>query len=150
MSHSLRFIMALAACAAIGCGSSSPGGGDGLCPAGETLCGDICVDTDADSLNCGDCSAACSLAEPLCESGGCVAECTVGLVECNGGCIDIVGDNNNCGGCGIECGLTETCQSGRCVPGDCQGAMCGEVCVDLATDPLHCGDCDSACPVSEP
>lgn len=44
--------------------------GDGDCPAGQTLCADICTDTDFDKSNCGGCGNGCPEAQ-LCGLGSC-------------------------------------------------------------------------------
>src|SRR5688500_7548990 len=75
-------------------------GGDGgdvfLCPgAGETQCGDDCVDTDNDPAHCGDCDNACADGE-VCSSSICKASCTEGLTGCGGACIDTASNIEHC------------------------------------------------------
>ena len=59
------------ACAADqGCNS----GTCGSCPAGQSLCGGSCADTDSDAANCGGCSMACNTGE-VCGAASCQVAC---------------------------------------------------------------------------
>lgn len=80
---------------------SGPKGCNPECGAGQTCCGNRCVDTDSDAANCGMCGNACGAgAKPGC---------------CGGSCVDLVSDRD-CGQCGHDCsllsngGITCTCR----------------------------------------
>jgi len=97
--------------------NTAPSGACG-CPTlpGGTLlvCGDMCVDTNTDTNNCGTCGNACTSGQ-TCQSGSC--QCTSGQQLCNGQCVDptsFQSDPNNCGTCGNACTSGQTCQSGSC------------------------------------
>ncbi|KIG11542.1 Flagelliform silk protein [Enhygromyxa salina] len=62
-------------------GDGDPGDGDGdSCPAGQMLCGGICVDTATDAANCGMCGHVCDIKDNV---GGCIeGECAPTLSEC--------------------------------------------------------------------
>jgi hypothetical protein len=73
------------------------------CTGGTTCCAGTCIDTTADTKNCGMCGAACTAGQQP----GC----------CNSRCVDLV-SNGNCGQCGRDCslllsgGLTCSCTKG--------------------------------------
>lgn len=116
------------------------------CPVGETLCNEVCVNTQNDRNNCGDCGVVCSSNE-VCENGTCVSVgCPEGQTECNGVCTNTNYDPNNCGFCGNACGEGETCIDGRCSP-RCQEGLteCDGRCVDTLHNPEHCGECNHVC-----
>jgi hypothetical protein len=120
--------------------------GGAECAAGEKCCADVCIPTDSDLANCGDCDVACDptvsnacsggqcrcgIGSPCgaashCEGGACL--CDPGLGDCTGGTTDgcetdVLGDEANCGTCGTVC-----------PPGvDCAGGSCG------CTDDAECG-----------
>lgn len=131
-----------------GCGGD-PSGGD-LCPPGESYCAGVCINSATDPFNCGGCGAPCTVAEPYCEAGGCVASCSPGLATCGGGCVDLASDPDHCGDCFNDCGIAEACDNADCVPGACRGELCGDLCIDLTSDPRHCGGCDQPCPTTAP
>ena len=99
---------------------------DGCCKdCGElTLCGDSCVDTDADPANCGDCGNACSGGK-ACLDGACA--CPSNSVECNARC----------------CGPCLSCQSGACEPMSC--GLCRECTVSLAWPHGNCERIEGCC-----
>lgn len=56
------------------CGGGTPFCADGvcvaMCPRGTERCGDACVDTESDPLNCGGCGDSCG-ADQVCRTGNC-------------------------------------------------------------------------------
>jgi hypothetical protein len=111
----------MAALALAGC--SAEEGGD--CPAGQSKCGDQCVDTTTDPQHCGECDNSCTQ-DQFCNLGACVARCdhecrTQGELRCadapdNGvlGC-----GNHDTDVClewgGLQpCGTGDTCSAGAC------------------------------------
>ncbi|HEY7954604.1 MAG TPA: hypothetical protein VII38_04890 [Polyangia bacterium] len=142
-------LASLAVClmfAAAGCASSSiaPGGkdmagGNMICPnhadqCGGQCCGDVCVDTQHDPLNCGGCGQACA-GNTACQGGSCgclvgttTQPCADGYSCCNGvGCKNLMNDANNCGACGRACGNGSSCMGGQCVCGS-QSCSAGQIC----------------------
>jgi hypothetical protein len=112
------------------------------CPTGQALCGDACVDPQADNAHCGACGNACA-GGTACSSGRC--ECVQpGQALCGGKCVVTATDSSNCGGCGVVCGGGSSCAAGRCA---CPGSMslCGGACVDTGANVSHCGGCGKAC-----
>ena len=93
------------------------------CATGQTLCGNLCVDTMTSVTNCGACGSTCFTANGTssCVNGQCrIASCNAGFADCNGnpadGCeTNVFSDRNNCGACGNVCGIFQTCVNGACV-----------------------------------
>lgn len=56
-----------------GTGATEPGGANGVCPAGATLCDGACVELESSSTHCGSCGAPCA-AGTVCEGGQRVGE----------------------------------------------------------------------------
>ncbi|HMR04798.1 MAG TPA: hypothetical protein PKA88_03460, partial [Polyangiaceae bacterium] len=56
------------------------------CPAGKTLCGTVCVDTQSDNLNCGACAYKC-WGNHACSSGKC-STYSCAYASCDGECCD--------------------------------------------------------------
>lgn len=118
-----------------GGGGSSPtgtggAGGSDLCD-GLTLCGDSCVNTYNDTLNCGYCNNICY--EGYCSAGQCVGYptttttgpgCPADLTLCGDSCVDVFNDPFNCGSCFNQC-PSGTCQDAQCIGEAC--ATCGEL-----------------------
>lgn len=85
-----------------------------VCRPGLDRCGSTCVDLRADAAHCGDCTAACEAAAPLCQASACVAACAAPLVACGGACVDTRVDSLHCGECGERCKSDEVCMAGEC------------------------------------
>ena len=138
------------------------------CPSGQVKCGNVCVNLQQDSLNCGVCGNACGRAANVtaanCSTGRCViTQCAPGWADCDGvaanGCErNIATDSLNCGACGNKCPPVANaeigCSTGRCVisqcsPGwaDCDGVFANGCERNIATDSLNCGVCGNKCPV---
>ncbi|MEZ4405886.1 MAG: hypothetical protein R3A52_05370 [Polyangiales bacterium] len=92
---------------------------DVACPAGQTRCGDRCVDTQTESDHCGACGNACPAGQS-CRSGACRVVCPSPQVACS---ADLPGD------AGVR-----------------DGSVVREVCVLTDTDRFNCGMCGRACP----
>jgi hypothetical protein len=93
MNRSLHLAVALVALAAVtGCTKEV------TCPAGETVCGNACLDLALDAANCGACGHACA-----------------GGFDCRAGtCVALSTDRLNCGAVGRACQPGESCLSGAC------------------------------------
>ncbi len=98
----------------------SPGTG-AFCSAGLTQCGQVCVDTEVSSQNCGACGRACAAGQFCAPADGtgvptCAVSCTGGTVRCGGtnACTRLVNDPQNCGACGRACGGNQACVNGAC------------------------------------
>lgn len=120
------------------CKAADDGGG-----AGQLACCDhICIDTAADTKNCGTCGNACA-AGGLC---------------CTGGCVDPTSDANNCSACGKACSganATVACEASACAlkgcdPGfaDCDKSEANGCEVDVNADPNNCSACGKACSIA--
>lgn len=101
-----------------------------MCPPGQTLCGDGCVDLRSDHTNCGSCGVQCSQAAgwttgvAVCNYGACAFQCAQGRADCNGeekdGCeINLNSDPRNCGKCGHTCEPAQPCVAGSCAVVPC-------------------------------
>jgi hypothetical protein len=99
------------------------------CGAGQTRCGERCVDTDRDEMNCGACESRCA-AGRSCVMGACVCEAEQRL--CDGACVDPQSDAMHCGACGARCPDGQMCVRGVCRV-DCPipGLICGSGAVTL-------------------
>jgi len=108
------------------------------CAAGETRCGDTCVDTETDEAHCGRCDGACPArdgARATCEGAVCGYECTGPFRDCDGdglnGCeVDIRSDLGHCGMCDREC-ADRACNTVACVD---------QVCTPTVDDSMSCDD----------
>ncbi|RME30307.1 MAG: hypothetical protein D6806_00395 [Deltaproteobacteria bacterium] len=121
-----------------GCG----GGGTECAGAGMILCGDVCVDTNNDSANCGGCGNACPTGT-TCINGTC--GCSGADVEmCGGECVNTKTNNEHCGGCNRPCPTGATCNQGAC---ECGGGLelCVDKCVNTDADDENCGECLHGC-----
>ena len=138
------------------------------CPAGQTRCGDACVDTQSDPAHCGSCVLNCRALPGVdapsvsCARGACAVHdhCALGFGDCDSaaanGCEADLSRSVSCGACGNACsGATPTCSmvmadggaSRACTSGctPMTPARCGGSCVDTRTDPLNCGACGARC-----
>jgi len=110
--------------------SSSPIEDGSTCS--QTVCGNLCVDTTQDDLNCGQCNNACGSGSS-CMSSKCTCNNT-GETLCTNGCYDLTSDLNNCGTCGKMCTTGQMCMNGTCttqatgVPpqGTCSHSLCDD------------------------
>jgi hypothetical protein len=141
-----------------------------ICPAhanqcGGKCCGDVCVDTQLDVRNCGDCGVACP-SGLVCYQGQCGCpplgtQCGLGQSCCGVlGCKSLASDLYNCGGCGNSCGVGAgmKCVDGKCICGQapCPGGQtcCDGVCRDACVPPppdmaLPACNCPSHCILSK-
>lgn len=121
-------------CAACGdnCAKKDPNktcvNGKCVCLPGLRECGHLCVDTQTDAGNCGQCFKTCAPGE-ICCAGQCVnpksdanhcGDCPISCLGpggkcCDGSCVDSHNDPHNCGSCGTHCGSGE-CNNGSCAP----------------------------------
>lgn len=126
-------------------GASSTGSTTGQiqCQPGLTLCGDVCVNLQSASDNCGACGQACEVGR-VCALGACSSECVEPFTDCGGVCVELNRDSANCGECASVCEQGKPCVGGVCGCPDgtlfCQGQ-----CIDPNSDAAHCGGCDSPC-----
>jgi len=110
-----------------------------------TACGDVCVDTNIDSMNCGSCGTTCG-AEEACFDGICGLSCVDGNTTCDGVCVDTSLDAAHCGSCENRCEADEACSDGVCDLSCVEGSSnCDDICVDTNIDTVHCGRCDNTC-----
>lgn len=123
---------------------ASPEAPSPVCPAGQTACGQVCVDLTTNNDSCGACSNACR-AGTTCSGSACI--CTGGLTSCSGTCVDLKSSAGNCGACGKVCTTGMVCSGGACVRGGCPAGTttCDGACVDTSRDTLNCGSCGKAC-----
>ena len=118
------------------------------CPAGQSVCGTSCVDTQSDDTNCGACGATCPMGQ-RCAMGVC--GCSMGQTACGGSCVDTQSDERNCGACGTVCPAAQSCEMGLCcLPCAAPRVVCGAgarmTCTDTQTDTSNCGACGMLCP----
>ncbi|MEZ4409655.1 MAG: MXAN_6577-like cysteine-rich protein [Polyangiales bacterium] len=130
-----------------------PDTGPTPCGAGQTRCGDVCVDTASNNDNCGSCGNACSAGQ-TCTAGACASQtdCPAGQTRCGSSCVDTGSDAANCGACGNACPTGDTCTGGTCMtPVSCPSGQtaCGTACVDTSADVANCGSCGNACAAGE-
>jgi hypothetical protein len=135
-------------------GQGDQNGACAPCPSGEAVCGDLCVNEQTDSKNCGKCASFC-ISGAACEGGRCT--CPSGETGCGGTCVDEQTDPVHCGSCGTPCPVGALCHGGTCGPcptgeiaanGVCcppGETGCGRNCVDEQTDPNNCGGCGTTC-----
>lgn len=130
--------------------STEPSGGSASCPPGTVSCGNTCVDTSINPLNCGGCGLYCP-PESYCSGGRCY--CNAGLSVCYGKCVNTNSDPSNCGSCGNNCFVAAAvCMNGICQCGSPAFAwgekLCSGMCVDTNIDRNNCGGCGIYCPGS--
>jgi hypothetical protein len=102
-----------------------------MCPPGETLCGNSCVDLRTNLSHCGGCGILCldnnvKNGVGTCSYGTCGFVCKQGWGDCNGdltdGCeVNLNSDPNHCGACGSSCAveLGQPCLLGQCAVEPC-------------------------------
>ena len=142
----LGICLTLLACGCSGAGGGNGGttgaGGNGAAScAGETQCGDQCVDVLTDPANCGSCGIPCSAGQS-CQNGIC--QCQSGML-CNGACVS--SDATHCGSCTTTCSTNQVCSNGTCTSSCSSGqTLCGSACVVTnGSDALNCGACGQTC-----
>lgn len=115
------------------------------CQGTKSPCGELCVELQADPVNCGACGNPCGKGE-VCSNGKCALYCAEPLVDCGGICADLNKDGAHCGKCSDSCQAGEACNQGKCEP-NCQDGYtnCGGKCVSLQGDSLNCKVCGQAC-----
>ena len=126
----LALLLTIGACAsgtgggpgAAGTTGSGGGGGTLSCSGTQMACNGSCIDTSADSNNCGGCGIPC-LGGHVCQSSVCV--CGSGTMECNGSCV--ASDATHCGTCTNVCQSGQLCSGGQCTS-MCAGTTCGTAC----------------------
>ncbi|MBI5513681.1 MAG: PKD domain-containing protein [Deltaproteobacteria bacterium] len=121
-----------------------------VCPPGESVCGDRCVDTRTNPAHCGACGMPCPTGQQ-CTEGACRPLCEMGQTGCmvagSTRCVNTATDSAHCGACGTACPMGEACAAGRCGVSCGEGQRaCGGRCVDTASDAAHCGMCGNVCP----
>jgi hypothetical protein len=136
------------------------------CPSGRTCCGSGCVDTQSNTMNCGGCGTACSIANgtPACVAGSCgVGMCIAGRGDCDmsagNGCeTDLTTSAAHCGACGRACApfahaatncVMGMCRMGACEAGfeDCDSDPSNGCEINTRTDLMHCGVCRRVCAI---
>jgi hypothetical protein len=132
----------------------TPPAGSADCASGQAFCGGACIDTSADSANCGNCGVACPDGVE-CNAGTCDLTCDTGMGPCGNECVDNLTDPSHCGQCSNACetaaNQVATCDAGSCVIacadgfGDCNDDPTDGCEVDLLTTADHCGVCGAAC-----
>jgi hypothetical protein len=85
------------------------------CPSDRRACGELCVDTLNDPINCGGCGNTCDLSQ-ICQQGICRDWCPPGQTSCPDGCHDLLYDTANCGICGNLCPAGLACNRSMCMP----------------------------------
>ncbi|MDP3275375.1 MAG: hypothetical protein Q8Q09_09290 [Deltaproteobacteria bacterium] len=136
-------------------------GPSGPCPAGQTQCGDDCVDTLREVSHCGACDEGCAAPDgqhqsPLCIEGRCATACEPPYFDCDGlasnGCERRLDTVTDCGRCGEQCaGAIPMCNTNAmtgvstCAPCPSGTSACGTQCVNTSNDPRNCGGCGSTC-----
>lgn len=117
MSIRAKLLMISIAFAALAGCSVAP-----TCTSGSVSCGDLCVETKLDNLNCGACGNICGVGR-VCSNGTCDVSCRAGQVACSGACVDPQTSATHCGAsgdcsgthAGTICGSGLACQGGTCV-----------------------------------
>lgn len=116
------------------CRANNRGQPECVCPPGETLCGERCVNLGVDPTNCGGCGTDCSRigtnknGAAFCSYGSCGYVCQQGWGDCNGnpedGCeVNLGSDQQNCGACGRPC---DAVAGQPCIAGQCAVEPCSE------------------------
>ena len=88
------------------------------CASGQTLCGNVCVNTQNDLNNCGACGTVCPASPPngteVCSGGTCGVTCNGAFTNCGGQCVDVQTNNNDCGACNHVCPSGQSCEAASC------------------------------------
>ena len=125
------------------------------CPDGLTRCEGVCLDTDADPINCGRCGNVCPDAvggARVCADGVCGDPCPGAEVACDRSCTDLTSDLDHCGRCGEVCEApangSPICAQSECgVDCDDGHRLCDAACAPCPAEGVRttgCGD-DGAC-----
>lgn len=85
-----------------------------MCPSGQDMCADVCVDLVNDSSHCGACENVCP-GGSACTASKCVCD-AAGEELCGDTCVDTTSSTQHCGGCDQPCGGGMICSSGQCSP----------------------------------
>lgn len=110
----LRFGIAVAILATLGCKSGSTGDSSTLtCDTGYGDCNGQCVSLSS-ANNCGSCGKVCSGDTPMCSNGSCVSGCSGDQEKCGSSCVDTDTSKDHCGKCDNKCGSGQSCKSGKC------------------------------------
>jgi hypothetical protein len=146
-------------------GTAPPPDGPVSCQSPLTSCpspnGAVCVDLNADLMNCGTCYMVCNTGLK-CLSGRCQAvtdaapppSCVQPQSPCldpnkNTYCADLTSDHNNCGQCRLSCAATQNCVNSLCscpqplMP--CKDPSGNLYCSDVSGDNFNCGSCGIIC-----
>lgn len=139
------------------------------CEAGETACGDSCVDVSSDVRNCGGCGTVFVCPDPMrasptCVEGACGFSCDAGFDDCDGdasnGCETPLTTTDDCGSCDSACdpatdatigcvmsSATRSCAITACsgTKRDCDGVYANGCEADITASTDHCGGCGVVC-----
>ncbi len=121
----------------------------GICCPNTRVCGNTCLVTACDPLQCqvcdpteGACASTCT-AQETCIAGACCTSTTV----CGNICLATACDATQCqvcdpaqSKCVSTCSGSDTCLGGGCCP---TTRICGNICLATACDPLKCEVCDA-------
>ena len=109
------------------------------CTAPFTLCGDACVDTTADPLNCGGCGKACT-ATQVCLPASC--GCPGGTQRAAATCASLESDPPTAARAATRAAAASRARRQVRLPR--QPGACASGCTDTDSDPSNCGACGAA------
>ena len=120
-----------------------------VCPDGQDVCADACVDRQTAALHCGECGTTCEAGE-ACRDGACGCgsggACGTGETCCAGTCRNLQTAFGNCGACGNACYIqtANTCSGGVCKCGSGPACPTGQTCCGgVCCDTGQC--CNGVC-----